>query len=152
MKNLLVSLSDIHYQTNGAPEDQGVVIDAFVDDVVAQVAKEEHDDVFVLIGGDLVQSGETEDYNAFDRNVIRPLMKGLNIDANHILTVPGNHDLKRDTIQLLYDEHHNIVKTRHGEKAFNDIIREPEKKDLLFSKFYPYFQLWLKSSIRIYKV
>ena len=140
MKNLLVSLSDIHYQANGAPEDQGVVIDAFVDDVVAQVAKEEHDDVFVLIGGDLVQSGETEDYNAFDRNVIRPLMKGLNIDANHILTVPGNHDLKRDTIQLLYDEHHNIVKTRHGEKAFNDIIREPEKKDLLFSKFYPYFQ------------
>ena len=140
MRNLLISLSDIHYMANGAPEDQGVVINAFMNDVVEQIGKIEHDEVFLLIGGDLVQSGETEDYNVFDRNIIRPLMKGLNVDANHIFIVPGNHDLQRDTISQTYDEHHNLVQTRYGEKAYNDMIREPEKKDLLYSKFYPYYQ------------
>lgn len=140
MNNLLISLSDIHYKANETPEDQGAVINAFIDDVIEQVGQIEHDNVFVLMGGDLVQSGETENYKAFDRNVIRPLMKGLNINAKHIFIVPGNHDLQRDTIIPAYEEHHKHVQARYGEKEFNDFIRESRNKDLLYSKFYPFYQ------------
>lgn len=32
MNNLLISLSDTHYKANETPEDQGVVINAFIDE------------------------------------------------------------------------------------------------------------------------
>ena len=149
MKNLLISFSDIHFKAQGAPEDQGVVLDAFIEDVVAQVQKLEHDDVFLLIGGDLVQSGEIEDYNAFDKAVIRPLLRGLQIEVDHILAVPGNHDLKRDSITPFFDNHHAHVWARHKEKEFNDLIRGDEAEKLLCTKFHPYFQFMAQKLNRI---
>lgn len=140
MRNLLITLSDIHYSVNNSFEDQGVVINSFLEDISEQIKKLDYDDVFVLLGGDLVSSGETENYNAFNKNVIRPIIRILNIDINHIFVTPGNHDLNRDAIIPVYKEHHNQVLACSREKAFNDLIRDPEKKDLLFSKFYPYYQ------------
>ena len=51
MRNLLITLSDIHYSVNNSFEDQGVVINSFLEDISEQIKKLDYDDVFVLLGG-----------------------------------------------------------------------------------------------------
>lgn len=137
MKKILISLSDIHYSSCGRSENQDLVLTAFIDDVVKQLAKMEYDDVYVLMCGDLVQSGDTENYNAFYQDVIKKILSAIDIPKNNIIVVPGNHDLQRDSITK---KHHDFVIRQCGETDFNDLIREEDTRNLLFTKFHPFYQ------------
>ena len=65
MKTLLVYFSDIHL-TGDKPENEGTVIKAFCEDLKKQLLELESGDVYVLIGGDLVQAADSaESYQDF---------------------------------------------------------------------------------------
>ena len=53
MKTILLYFSDIHF-SGGKPENEGVVMKAFCEDVKQQLSNLQYNDVYVLIGGDLV--------------------------------------------------------------------------------------------------
>lgn len=53
MKTILLNISDIHIGS-GTPENEGLVLNSFLSDVEEQIHKLQYDDIYVLIGGDLV--------------------------------------------------------------------------------------------------
>ena len=61
MKTILLYFSDIRF-TGRKPENEGVVIKAFCEDVKLQLASLQCNDVYVLIGGDLVQTADDMSY------------------------------------------------------------------------------------------
>lgn len=134
MKTVLINISDIHYGSNKA-EDEGLVLKAFIQDVKEQVAKMTYDDIYVLIGGDLVFAASKDSYTGFDNNIVRPLMEALSIDGSHFIIVPGNHDLNREYVEDAEDTYLPLVGKQLDLSAFNDLIRKDIQKPLLFAKF-----------------
>ena len=123
MKTLLIHISDIHYSVNGEVENQGKVLN----------------DVFVLISGDIVQAADDKaNYTQFEQNAIKPLIRGINIERSHIIAIPGNHDLQRDSVIQNYEIHHGHYEAKYPEKKFNDLIRDAEHSGELLSKFENY--------------
>lgn len=140
MKNLIIHLSDIHYDANGAPENQGKVLSAFVDDVVEQVSKREYDKCFIIISGDLVMAGdEKSNYTSFDTNIIRTIVMRLNLPRTQIIVAPGNHDLMRREVKSIKTTHHGLVSQKLDEKSFNDILESDGEKGNLLGKFANYY-------------
>ena len=134
MKTILLNISDIHYGSN-TPENEGLVIAAFVKDVEEQIQKLDYDDMYVLIGGDLVFAASEKSYSGFDNDVIQRLMNILNIGRDHFIFVPGNHDLNRDFIKEVEESYQPIFQARYDEGKFNGLIRKEAQKNMLFGKF-----------------
>lgn len=134
MKTILLNISDIHYGSS-TPENEKLVLDAFLKDVQEQVSKLDYDEVFVLIGGDLVFAASEKSYNEFDAHVIQGLMKILSIDRTHFIFVPGNHDLKRDCIKDIEESFIPILNSKYDEQKFNDLIRKKAQLPLFYEKF-----------------
>lgn len=134
MKTILLNISDIHYGSN-TPENEGLVISAFVKDVEEQVHKLDYDDIYVLIGGDLVFAASEKSYSGFDKAIIQRLMDILNIGRDHFIFVPGNHDLDREFIQEVEESYHPIFQAKFDEGKFNELIRKGAQKSMLFGKF-----------------
>jgi len=73
MKTILLYFSDIHL-TGRKPENEGVVIKAFCEDVKQQLANLQYNDVYVLIGGDLVQAADDmNSYHTFYAKILKKL-------------------------------------------------------------------------------
>lgn len=57
---------------------------------------------YMLIAGDLVESGKRSEYKEV-KEVLNKILKELEIKKEHLLLVPGNHDLSRDQISSYCD-------------------------------------------------
>lgn len=146
MRTLLIHISDIHYDINGKLENQDKVLNAFLTDVSEQVSKIPHSDLYVLISGDIVQAADDKaNYTRFEQNVVKPLVKALSLERNHILAVPGNHDLQRNYVIQNYEVHHSHFEAKYDEEKFNDLIRDGEHSSELLEKF-KNFQNFVESS------
>lgn len=98
MNTIILYISDIHF-TGKREENEGVVINAFIRDAKKQLEEIPHKDAFVFVGGDLVQKADDkESYNNLWNDVIVPLL-ALGIKKEHIICVPGNHDIQRTSIE-----------------------------------------------------
>ncbi len=136
MNTLIIYISDIHF-TGKRAENEGVVINAFIQDVKKQLDEIPHKDTFVFIGGDLVQKADDEEsYDNFWNDVIVPLI-AFGIKKEHIICVPGNHDIQRSKIEenkLVYSP---LISQDFTEGAFNDFL-ESEASSILTNKFEHY--------------
>lgn len=133
MNTLIIYISDIHF-TGRKAENEGIVINAFIQDIKKQLNEIPHKEVFVIIGGDLVQTADNkESYELFWNDVIVPLL-GLGIPQEHFICVPGNHDVQRAKIEekkILYTA---FLSRNIKEGEFNDFL-EKQDKTLLTDKF-----------------
>lgn len=74
MNTIILYFSDIHL-TGSKPENEGMVIKAFCEDVKQQLAHLQYNDVYVLIGGDLVQAADDmNSYHIFYDKILNKLM------------------------------------------------------------------------------
>lgn len=135
MKVLLLNISDIHVGSVLKPENEGLVLKRFIEDVDEQVKKFIYEDVYVLIGGDLVFAASDESYKKFDEIIIEKLCKILQIDRSHFVIAPGNHDVSQSAVKDVEESYLPIVKAKYDESKFNDLLRKPAQKDILFAKF-----------------
>lgn len=103
MKTLLLNISDIHVLSQDKPENEGLVLGKFIEDVEEQKKKFEYDDVYVLISGDLVFAASDESYSKFDGAIVQKLIRILNIDRSHFIIAPGNHDVVQDSVKDVED-------------------------------------------------
>ena len=69
MKTILLNISDIHIGSD-TPENEGLVLNSFLKDVEEQFRKLRYDEIYVLIGGDLVFASSKEKYDDFEKNII----------------------------------------------------------------------------------
>lgn len=151
MKTLIVNISDIHYSVNGTPENQGKVLSAFVEDLKKQVSQYEHDECYLLIGGDLVQEADDKaNYSSFDEHIIKEIVKGISLNRQNIIAVAGNHDVQRNVVMSNYEVHHKLVLSNIEEKGLNDLLDDAEKNKLLvgkFANFQSYVEIMLQKKL-----
>lgn len=125
MKSLIIYFSDVHL-TGMKPENEGAVIAAFCEDVKQQLIKLKHGDVFVLIGGNLVQAADDMDsYQMFYDKILKRLI-AFGIDKNKIFAVPGNHDCERQWIIDNRDVYAPVVDQNFTEDRFDDVINSSQ--------------------------
>ena len=140
MNTLIVYISDIHF-TGIQPENEGVVISAFLKDVKKQLDEIPHKEVFVFIGGDLVQmADDKESYDRFWDDVIMPLL-ALGVPKDHVVCVPGNHDIQRKKIQEKKTLYVSLVDQVFSEDEFNDLVESENQVSVLADKFDNYKSL-----------
>lgn len=88
-------ISDFHFGKN--EYEQKFSSDKLIGFLEAIMAKGERLD-FVFVTGDIAQSGSEEQYNLYRECILEPLLALYGDDFSHnVFTVPGNHDLDRDT-------------------------------------------------------
>lgn len=137
MNTLIIYISDIHF-TGTRPENEGVVINAFLKDVKKLLGEMPHKDVFLFIGGDLVQKADDKDsYDRFWNDVIMPLL-AIGIPKEHIVSVPGNHDVQRKKIEDSKHVYAPLVGQEFSEATFNDFLDSNIEVPFLTSKFENY--------------
>lgn len=145
MNTIILYISDIHF-TGKREENEGVVINAFIRDVKKQLEEIRHKDAFVFVGGDLVQKADDkESYDNFWNDVIVPLM-ALGIKKEHIICVPGNHDIQRKSIEENKIVYSSIASQDFTECKFNDLLENETQSNLLTKKFENY-ETFLKEKL-----
>lgn len=134
MNTLIIYVSDIHF-TGRKPENEGVVLNAFLKDVKRQLDEIPHKDTFIFIGGDLVQMADDKGtYDLFWNDLIVPLLD-FGIPKEHIICVPGNHDIQRTKIEEKKFLYTAFLNRKITEGDFNDFIENQDNKTLLVNKF-----------------
>lgn len=90
-------LSDFHFGTDEYGE--GSLAESIIDHIKT---KKDGLPNLVFITGDVAFSGQSDQYEQFEKQFFEPLNKLLGSDASkHIYIVPGNHDLNRKTHELV---------------------------------------------------
>ncbi len=145
MRVLLINISDIHVKIQDRPENEGLVLRKFIEDVEKQAKEFSYDDVFVLISGDLVFAASDESYAKFDDVIVKELMRVLKIDRSHFIIAPGNHDVTQDAVRRVRRSFMQIFNGIYDEEGFNDLIREDTGKTV-FGKFEA-FQRYMNNTI-----
>jgi len=141
MKKVLIHLADLHYR-KGWVEEQGVVFNAFFDDIKSQIEKIEDSDFYLIFSGDIVQSGaDSKLYDEFILNFDRRLDQ-IGIPKSHRICVPGNHDVSVDQIRAKMVDHEGVVSQMLDETRFNTYIETPSS--VFCNKFGPYKSFELK--------
>ena len=124
MKTRLLNISDIHVGSVENPENEGLVLRMFINDVEEQINRFSYDDVYVLIGGDLVFAASDESYQQFDKLIVEELCRVLNVERTHFIITPGNHDVSQSSVRDVEDSYLSIVKAKYDEQMFNDLLRK----------------------------
>ncbi|MBQ2882336.1 MAG: metallophosphoesterase [Alphaproteobacteria bacterium] len=122
MKTLIIYFSDVHL-TGKKPENEGAVITAFCEDVKKQLMSLQYTDVYVLIGGDLVQAADNATcYQTFYDKILSKLIS-YGISKEKIICVPGNHDCQRQWVIDNKEIYAPIVNQLYSEDRFNNMIK-----------------------------
>lgn len=123
MNTIILYFSDIHL-TGSKPENEGMVIKAFCEDVKQQLAHLQYNDVYVLIGGDLVQAADDmNSYHIFYDKILNKLVS-YGISPEKIICVPGNHDCQRQWIIDHKETYGPVVNQSFTEDRFNNMVNE----------------------------
>lgn len=129
----ILHISDIHFGWN-KPEEDGVVLDAFFDDL-KNTMQNNYDENYCIISGDLVYKGcNSHEYQLFYRDFICKLTQFIPI--NNILVVAGNHDLNRNWVESNLEEHKEDAYKERQEVDFNEYLNQENCK--LLVKFAPF--------------
>ena len=145
MKIGIINISDIHFGL-GTPESEGIVLTAFVNDVTEQLGKNNYDNLYFFIGGDLINIADNDTYNSFDSEVIKPIVEKLKINRNHIIVSPGNHDIQQSKVKDCAETFMPIVEKLYSEVDFNNLIHKEANQPLLFHKFQN-FETYVKEKL-----
>ena len=114
IKYKILWLSDIHYTIYDKDNDEISIkkfLQSFFD--TCEIIKKDQQIDFVIITGDLAQSGSLKEYNKLKIDLLDPL---FNIFKNaELLIIPGNHDVSRDKIKY-FEKYFN--ENQHKTKQF----------------------------------
>ena len=127
MENIsIITISDIHFNKNEA-ENQGLVLSEFFNDLKERVGHIHSSNLYCIIAGDLVQSGNVnKPYDDFYDAFIKKLRVYVPLD--HIYVTPGNHDLNRNLLKedKWKKKHDNLIEWNNTETAFNETVKDAD--------------------------
>ena len=86
--------------------DCGLFIDRFISCVQQDYVNYK---VYLLVTGDITNAGEKKEYE-FAESYLLKIIEKLNISKENILLIPGDHDLTRREIEILYEADENCSK------------------------------------------
>jgi predicted phosphodiesterase len=89
-------LSDIHYDKNYTDKNKNELLKNYISSFLVYCSKLIDID-YILLSGDIAQSGIKEEYNLFFNDILEPLLKLPRLEKAKLLVIPGNHDVNRET-------------------------------------------------------
>lgn len=113
-------ISDLHYDKKD--EEQGKIIDAFLDDLT-EIGKNRSVD-FVVFSGDLVGIPTEECFMDVDTYFVNPLMEKLGIPKDRFIMVPGNHEVQKLNEVGEQDREKNLKDMIKSSNKINDLIND----------------------------
>lgn len=141
----ILHLSDIHWGKNSKPEDEGIVMDTFYHDLPNVLSKEDKDNNYCIISGDLVDKGGSDHiYAEFYTTFLSKIL--TYVPLGHIVVTAGNHDLNRKWVEDNIDAHKEDIYKQRTESEFNDYVNGDDCN--LFNKFAP-FDKFCKETLSI---
>lgn len=140
----IIHVSDIHYENN-EPENQGLVISSFFDDLETKIDKSDAENTYCIISGDLVNKGNSERiFNEFYNTFILKLTKI--VPLQNIYCSPGNHDFNRGIVEQNIDDHNNLIVQNFNETEFNDFVKS--EGNLIQNKF-KFYEMFCRDQMHI---
>lgn len=126
----ILHLSDLHYsKTKGKDYDQGQILNALNEDIIA-LKKEGQEIDLIIFSGDLVFSGDdTTDFQAAFDEFIKPLLANAGVNLDRFYIVPGNHDISRKAISDYAYIEEGLKRTLQSTQALNDFIGKHYQAD-----------------------
>lgn len=128
-------LSDIHYHKEYADKVYHSNLKIYLDGFLLYIKNLQTDYDYILLSGDIAQSGEVEDYELFNTDVLTHLHNLF--PSAKLLVVPGNHDVSRNGISFIED----FINSTEKRDAFLK-----NKKTDFFEVFSPYSNHFTKNS------
>lgn len=140
----VIHISDIHFDRNDAAE-QGLVLNKFFEDLENTIDKNDKDNTFCLISGDLVNKGNSDKiFEEFYDSFICRILKY--VELKNIYCTPGNHDFNRIIIENNFDEHNKIIEDNLDEILFNDFL---DSDDNLILKKFDNYKTFCQKKLRL---
>lgn len=108
MSNIgVIILSDLHFTKDDSKcklclKDPNYLT-TFLTFIKQQMIKDQIKYKYMLIAGDLVESGKRSEYKEV-KKILNKILSELDIQKKHLLLIPGNHDLSRDQISSYCDK------------------------------------------------
>ena len=140
MTTRLLHISDLHLRKDWH-EEQGVVLRAFFDDLKTQIT--DINELFVVFTGDILQEGSDPHAYQYFTNTFGEKLNELGIARQHLIVVPGNHDIDRAYTKRKYALLKGLQERKVTEREFNDTVYASQA-ELLTPKFLPFLQ-WQQS-------
>jgi len=88
-------ISDIHYSEHYTDANKNEILRDYLSKFMVYCAKLKEID-YILLSGDIAQSGTSEEYEQFFNDILRPLLALDNLKEADLLVIPGNHDVNRE--------------------------------------------------------
>jgi len=140
----VIHVSDIHYEKN-EPENQGLILTSFFTDLQNKIDKNNKENTFCIISGDLVNKGNSDKiFEDFYNNFIVQLTAFVPI--KNIYCSPGNHDLDRKVVEDNFEEHNEVINKVFSETEFNDFIKT--ENNIILKKFH-YYETFCKQKLHL---
>lgn len=133
----LIHLSDIHY-TNNVTAEQSSVLKEFIVDLKVQLRECDIEKTYLVISGDLVQTGSEKNYESFQVKILDKIKIECGISFKNMIFVPGNHDIEQEYVKRKFLELSGF-QTPANEKDFNDHVNSCDFKESLLSKKFENF-------------
>lgn len=125
-------LSDIHYDKNYTEKNKS--FKKHISSFLIYCSKLKNID-YILISGDIAQSGLIEEYDLFFNDILDPLLLLPNLKNTKLLVIPGNHDVNREVNPFFKTFIREITKTDFKRDAFlTEKINSFEKSFSQYSK------------------
>ena len=122
----IIQLSDIHLSNVNLENLRNHYMSSLTNDL-KEFHKTKPIDI-ILITGDLVDKGGSclgpEPYLIFEEEFINPIIKSLNLKNSQILFIPGNHDIRADTID---EENEFFLSSKLTKELANEKLKAQEK-------------------------
>ena len=132
-------LSDIHLGHPDATRhwDQSLVLDALLRDMAAHADRHIPTPSAVFVTGDIAHSGAHAQYDRAHAWLDK-LAASLDVSADYIFLVPGNHDVDRTVDHTNRNAARLLRGLRDGDDLLDDVLADPGDRELLTSRLAPY--------------
>ncbi len=130
MKDIL-HISDLHISTSEkygfSPQKVESVLNVLLQDIKQLEGSQNIIVDTIFFTGDIVCSGKKGEYKLFENIFLAPLLSALNLNAKDFYFVPGNHDVKRSSIDRFESAYRESASVEEINKLCKDIQNCTEK-------------------------
>lgn len=134
MKSInIVHLSDLHISSNEEPTFERTR-NNLIEDIHTVIKSNELNIDVVTMTGDTIDKANIKAYDKAEKFYSK-LFKKLNLSADRLIMVPGNHDVPRKTILTQFLSNYNL-------EEFNNLQKSEEHWELFQTRFNKYFEFY----------
>ena len=126
-------ISDIHYSALYTDANKNAIQRDYLSSFMDYCMKLKEVD-YILLSGDIAQSGASEEYEQFFNDILRPLLALNNLKEAELLVIPGNHYVDREESEGFFTNFINSI-IKKGFNRLEFLTQNPAEFKRSFSNY-----------------